>query len=119
MGCSYCQIKLLVPENEASGGGKMDVQCDGRGVCGEVRECFRTCANAIALGSVGNEPASGNDAGICGGRTWSYSIGMVPHTILTKSFHSDEIGIFGGQVFHGLIDALDRAIARSAIYGGI
>ena len=63
--------QVSASENEASGGGKMDVQCDGRGVCREVRECFITCANAIALGSVGNEPASGNDAGICGGGTWS------------------------------------------------
>lgn len=63
--------QVSATENEASGGGKMDVQCDGRGICREVRDCVITCANAIALGSAGNEPAPGTNAGSCGGGTWS------------------------------------------------
>jgi len=63
--------QVSASENEASGGGKMDVQCDGKGICREIRDCVITCANAVALGSAGNEPAPGNHAGSCGGGTWS------------------------------------------------
>jgi len=63
--------QVSASENEASYGGKMDVQCDGRGICREFRDCAITCANAVALGSAGNEPAPGNNAGSCGGGTWS------------------------------------------------
>lgn len=63
--------QVSASENKANGGGKMDVQCDGRGICREVRDCVITCANAVALGSAGNEPAPGNNAGSCGGGTWS------------------------------------------------
>eukprot|EP00986_Skeletonema_menzelii_P007799 scaffold3105_cov213-Skeletonema_menzelii.AAC.1 len=63
--------QVSAAENEANGGGKMDVQCDGRGICREVRDCVITCANAVALGSAGDEPAPGNNAGSCGGGTWS------------------------------------------------
>lgn len=63
--------QVSASENEATGSGKMDVQCDGKGICREVRDCVITCANAIALGSAGNEPAPGSNAGGCGGGTWS------------------------------------------------
>ena len=63
--------QVSAAENEANKGGKMDVQCDGKGICREARDCVITCANAVALGSAGNEPAPGNDAGSCGGGTWS------------------------------------------------
>lgn len=69
-GASCEQVSLT--ENEASGGGKIDVSCDGKGICQEVRECAITCANAHAAGDYGGlTPASGSSTANCGGATWS------------------------------------------------
>ncbi len=65
--------EVSISENKKNDGGNMDVQCDGKGICREFRQCDITCANAIALGSAGaglsKEPES--PAVNCGGGTWS------------------------------------------------
>jgi len=65
--------EVSISENENNKGEKMEVQCDGKGICREFRRCDINCANAIALGSAGEglskEPES--PAVNCGGGTWS------------------------------------------------
>eukprot|EP00804_Cyclotella_cryptica_P002130 CCRYP_006541-RA/>CCRYP_006541-RA protein AED:0.04 eAED:0.04 QI:235/1/1/1/0.83/0.71/7/828/1739 len=64
--------QVSISENEKNGGGKMEVQCDGKGICQEVRECGITCANAHAAGDYGGvSPMSGTSTVNCGGATWS------------------------------------------------
>lgn len=64
--------QVAISENEKNGGGKIEVQCDGKGICQEVRECGITCANAHAAGDYGGvSPMSGTSKVNCGGATWS------------------------------------------------
>jgi len=70
---SSCEAVSLA-ENAANGGGKMEVNCDGRGVCREVRPCAISCANAMAHGSGGGTGSAGaglSPVGSCGAVTWS------------------------------------------------
>ena len=65
---------VSLAENAANGGGKMEVNCDGRGVCREVRPCSISCANAMAHGSGGGTGSAGaglSPVGSCGAVTWS------------------------------------------------
>jgi hypothetical protein len=62
--------QVAIHQNEESGSGKVEVQCDGKGMCKEVRECEITCANAHAVGDFSNLAHAGSTA-TCGGATWS------------------------------------------------
>ena len=48
----------------------MEVNCDGRGVCQEVRKCIISCANALAHGTASKNTAL-TPIGSCGALTWS------------------------------------------------
>lgn len=50
--------------------GNVEVHCDGKGICKEIRECSITCANAHAAGNFGNISPTGS-AATCEGATWS------------------------------------------------
>ncbi len=59
----YCPTEsyLIHKRNEqVNGGEQMEVNCDGKGVCREVRKCIISCANAIAHGTA----AAGNKAAL-------------------------------------------------------
>ena len=56
--------------NEISEGDVLEVQCDGKGICKEIRECEITCANAHAAGDFGSSSPSGSTSN-CGTATWS------------------------------------------------
>ncbi|KAL7537019.1 hypothetical protein ACHAXR_007540 [Thalassiosira sp. AJA248-18] len=58
-------------QNEENGGGQMEVNCDGKGVCREVRKCVISCANAIAHGTAATENAGLAPIGSCGSVAWS------------------------------------------------
>ncbi|KAL9186464.1 hypothetical protein ACHAXT_005702 [Thalassiosira profunda] len=58
-------------QNVENGGGPMEVQCDGKGVCREVRQCVISCANAIAHGTTASKNAGLSPIGSCGDITWS------------------------------------------------
>lgn len=62
--------QVAAAANEESGGGGVEVQCDGKGICKEIRQCEITCANAHAAGDFGNLAPAGSTA-TCGGATWS------------------------------------------------
>ena len=62
--------EVATSQNEENGGGPMEVSCDGKGVCREVRKCVISCANAIAHGSSGKN-AGLSPIGSCGAITWS------------------------------------------------
>lgn len=50
----------------------MEINCDGKGVCREVRKCVISCANAIAHGTAGSNGSGGlAPIGSCGAETWS------------------------------------------------
>ena len=50
----------------------MEVNCDGKGVCREVRKCVITCANAVAHGAAAlTASAELAPIGSCGAETWS------------------------------------------------
>jgi len=49
----------------------MEINCDGKGVCREVRKCVISCANAIAHGAAGSKNAGLSPIGSCGAKTWS------------------------------------------------
>ena len=55
---------------QADGGGQMEVNCDGKGVCQEVRKCIISCANALAHGTASKNTAL-TPIGSCGALTWS------------------------------------------------
>mmetsp|Transcript_3238 Transcript_3238/g.7165 ORF Transcript_3238/g.7165 Transcript_3238/m.7165 type:complete len:804 (-) Transcript_3238:211-2622(-) len=59
-------------QNVENGGGDMEVNCDGKGVCREVRQCTISCANAIAHGVDSGAKDNGlSPIGSCGVETWS------------------------------------------------
>jgi hypothetical protein len=50
----------------------MEVNCDGKGVCREVRKCIISCANAIAHGAASlTKSAALSPIGSCAAATWS------------------------------------------------
>ncbi|KAL7549524.1 hypothetical protein ACHAWF_012786, partial [Thalassiosira exigua] len=58
-------------QNEANGEGQMEVNCDGKGVCREVRKCVISCANAIAHGTTASKTVGLAPIGSCGAISWS------------------------------------------------
>lgn len=62
--------EVAMEQNEANGGGEMEVNCDGKGVCREVRKCVISCANAIAHGTTSSKSAALAPIGSCE-QSWS------------------------------------------------
>jgi len=65
-------VEVAEEQNKDNGGGPLEVNCDGKGVCREVRKCIISCANAIAHGTaVGKSSPGLSPIGSCGAVTWS------------------------------------------------
>ena len=62
--------EVSVEQNRINGGGQMEVNCDGKGVCREVRNCVISCSNAIAHGAALANTAL-SPIGSCGAVAWS------------------------------------------------
>ena len=63
--------EVATAQNEENVGGQMEVNCDGKGVCREVRKCVISCTNAIAHGTAASKNSGLSPIGSCGGVGWS------------------------------------------------
>jgi len=81
--------EVSIEQNRVNGGGQMEVNCDGKGVCREVRNCVISCANAIAHGASAASKASLSAIGSCGAVAWSACTSSCTQTKIDSTLMND------------------------------
>ena len=81
-------ISFVHYPKQLNGGEEMEVSCDGKGICREVRKCIISCANAIAHGAAAVNAAL-TPIGSCGAAAWSACDYSCTQTKLNSILMSD------------------------------
>ena len=80
--------EVSIEQNRINGGGEMEVNCDGKGVCREVRNCVISCANAVAHGAT-SKAQSLAPIGSCGAVLWSACTNACTQTKIDSTLMND------------------------------
>lgn len=81
-------ISFVHYPKQLNGGEEMEVSCDGKGICREVRKCIISCANVIAHGAAAVNAAL-TPIGSCGAAAWSACDYSCTQTKLNSILMSD------------------------------